>query len=436
MTAICRVCEMIAGALCQRRKEGDAYSMGFQFLLWLPAGTGCQVLQDRDWPLPPILQPGRSFTLQHIKAMNFPMAAHLQFLRLARRIFPGALHLDICGRPMLSRPDRLSSAPFSNSAMSQSSDSWSPPPEPDKPAVPYRKGFQFTARRVKPPPPFLQEYYEVPTGRFRDSLDEARLPGKEYLRTTNMVDYCSSAAARPLPCEELGDTATFEVLEELAVGDGCSRGRGSQVVTCARQEGNEPLVAKIYDPLYYPFADDEVSSTPNDVVARAEHDFALESAAYAQLDDSLGGSIIPKFHGSWVLNLPLKDLTRPVGFILVEHVKGVPLDTLNPSLYPKEARLRVLAQAMEAEVRLHFAGVLLDDIAPRNLICSDSNLLAEDLRVRIIDFNSARIMPLLGADAPASPRSCLGRFDELQASAGGSAVSAGGSNARPEHQLC
>jgi hypothetical protein len=170
--------------------------------------------------------------------------------------------------------------------------------------------------------------------------------------------------------------------------------------TCARQGGNEPLVAKIYDPLYYPFADDEVSSTANDVVARAEHDFALESAAYAQLDDSLGGSIIPKFHGSWVLNLPLKDLTRPVGFTLVEHVKGVPLDTLNPSLYPKEARLRVLAQAMEAEVRLHFAGVLHDDIAPRNLICSDSNLLAEDLRVRIVDFNSARIMPLLGADAP------------------------------------
>jgi hypothetical protein len=215
-----------------------------------------------------------------------------------------------------------------------------------------------------------------------------------------MVDYCSSAASRPLPCEDLGETATFEVLHELTVGDGFNRGRGSQVVKCARRGSNEPLLAKIYDPLYYPFADDEDASTPNDVVARAEHDFALESAAYAQVDESLGGSIVPKFRGSWVLNVPLKHLARPVGFILYEYVEGMSLDTLDPRQYTTEARLRVLAQAMEGEVRLHFAGVLHDDIAPRNLICSDSNLSAEDLRVRIIDFNSARIMPLLGADAP------------------------------------
>jgi hypothetical protein len=55
----------------------------------------------------------------------------------------------------------------------------------------------------------------------------------------------------------LGETTTFSVTREFTVGDGCDRGRGSQVVGCTQGEHDEPVVAKIYDPLYYPFADDD-----------------------------------------------------------------------------------------------------------------------------------------------------------------------------------
>jgi hypothetical protein len=263
------------------------------------------------------------------------------------------------------------------------------------------------------PPPFLGQYAKVPTGPFRQFLDEARFPGKDFLRTTTLVDYCMSAASKSLPCEPLEESAAFEVLQEIAVGDGPGRG-GSQVFTCLRRGRKEPLVAKVYDPLYYPFADDDFPHIPNDVVVRAEHNFALESAAYAQLDQRLGGSLIPKFYGSWVFDVSLKHMNRPVTFILLEHLEGVPLNTLDPKLHTQEERLHVLALTMEAQLELHFAGVMHDDIAPRNIICSEKDLSAKDLRVRVIDFNHVTVLPLLGADAPCAseplPESPMGWF--------------------------
>ncbi|AEO55031.1 hypothetical protein MYCTH_2314087 [Thermothelomyces thermophilus ATCC 42464] len=287
-------------------------------------------------------------------------------------------------------------ASFSNSAVCR----WQAPPEPDKPPVPYKKGFQFQARRVKPPPPFLGEHSKVRTKFFADFLKQARFPGRDFLQTTTLVDYCVSAASKPLPCEDLGETAALKVLRELSVGDSPWRVRGSQVVTCKRRGHKEALVAKIYDPLYYPFADPDFSYIPNDVIASAEGDFTLESAAYAQLDKRLGGSLIPKFHGSWLLELPLKRINRPVGFILIEYLKGVHLKNLNPKLYTQQERLRVLELCMEAEIELRFAGVIHDDIAPRNIICSGRYFLARDFQVKIIDFNFVEILPLLEGKAP------------------------------------
>src|SRR5690348_16901928 len=99
------------------------------------------------------------------------MAAHLKMSRFAARISASGRNLSCLGPSLPSYPLR---AAFSNSAMSRSVDRWSPPRELEKPAVPYRTGFQFTARRVEPPPPFLGQYYKIPTGRFRDFLNKAR----------------------------------------------------------------------------------------------------------------------------------------------------------------------------------------------------------------------------------------------------------------------
>ena len=346
------------------------------------------------------------------------MAAHLWS---ATRT--SASGLKIC-RSGPFQPSHPRHAPFSSSASSAGwprplySSPWSALKEPEKPPNPYRKGFQFTARRVKPPPPFLGQYIFSRTKGFRAFLRHNRFPGDQFLRTTTQVDYCVSVASKPpLPCKDLGETVVLEVTHEITVGDGPDRGRGSQVVACLRRDSSsEPLVAKIFDPLYYPFADDDFPEDPADVIVRAEHDFALESAAYSQLglDKSLGGTVISRFYGSWLLHLPLKQLERPIGLVLMEHVNGVPLDTLDPELYTQEERLRVMALVMEAAVRLEFAGVIHEDIAPRNVICSSSDLRDDNLRVRIIDFGFVTVLPLRGGDTPceseALPKSPLERF--------------------------
>lgn len=178
------------------------------------------------------------------------------------------------------------------------------------------------------------------------------------------------------------------------------RGNGPQVVSCTRQGHDGLLVAKIFDPLYYPFADDDFPHIPNNVIPRAENDFAQESAAYRQLDDKLGGGLIPRFHGSWLVDIPLKDRVRSVGFILMEHVPGFPLDKFDREHLTEEERLRVLALVMEAETDMQFSGVSHSDIMPRNVICSTRDLLASDLRIRIIDFGFVTILKLLDGKVP------------------------------------
>lgn len=133
--------------------------------------------------------------------------------------------------------------------------------------------------------------------------------------------------------------------------------RGPQLVTFSREGYDKPLVAKIYDPLYYSFADPGFPHIPNNVVVRDEDHFAVEAAAYSPLDHKFGGKLMPKFHGSWIVNIPLKDLERPVGLTLVEHLDGVSLGDLEPKASTNEERLRVVARALDARVRLWFAGV-------------------------------------------------------------------------------
>ena len=55
--------------------------------------------------------------------------------------------------------------------------------------------------------------------------------------------------------------------------------------------------------------------------------------------------------------IPLKDVERPVGLTLMEHLDGVSLGDLEPRVYTNEERLRVIARVLDARVRLWFARV-------------------------------------------------------------------------------
>lgn len=103
-----------------------------------------------------------------------------------------------------------------------------------------------------------------------------------------------------LPCKVLDETATIEILDEVAVGE--DRGNGSQIFHLrglgsvkGNVDNTEIMIGNVNDPLYYRFADEDFPNFPKDVMIAADGDFAEETAAYTHLDPvpvHLGGSLI------------------------------------------------------------------------------------------------------------------------------------------------
>jgi hypothetical protein len=83
----------------------------------------------------------------------------------------------------------------------------------------------------------------------------------------------------------------------------------------------KPIVAKIYNPLYQTLNPNEI---PRDPVARADNNFCTEAAAYSDLDPRLGGRLVPKYHGSWVLRLPVRQSTSVVYAVSMKNVDDSP----------------------------------------------------------------------------------------------------------------
>ena len=311
---------------------------------------------------------------------------------------------------------RSSSTAAASSAQRQLSET------PLKPPTPYRRGLSLDIQRIEPPPPFSLLYREhAPEYLKRFLLEDRDLDDECHLETAAEVDECLSR--KPLPCTILRETAKLRITKELAVQDS----HGAQVFICTvspRHQGatdssaatypsDTPLVAKVYDPLYYPFREHDPPHDTLDILCCAEMDFTDEAAVYAHLNPSLGGSTVPRYYGAWTFTMSLRGLQRRVPMILMEHVAGIPLSELDHKRCTKEERLNVVAKIMEAEVEMLFVGVRNNDLAPRNVIASVGRggyLGDPNLRVRMIDFGGAVADPLRGSkpksmiqDKPDSP---------------------------------
>lgn len=230
-------------------------------------------------------------------------------------------------------------------------------------------------------------------------IKNSRASSRAYLKSTTLVEHCLSSV--PLPSQKLDETAAVEIVDTISVGDGKG---GAQIVVCTTPPSisDVPVVAKIYDPLYDMFMNDRFPGIPRDPIARADSDFTTESAAYAELDPKLGGGLIPRYHGSWMLELPLLGRSRVVYLVLMEKVIGVSLDRFPRAAkdFSRNERLNVMRRVMEADTAIDFAGAVHDDLAPRNVICDRKDLSDPELGIRVIDFNTAQIYRLLGSQAP------------------------------------
>ncbi|KAL1857436.1 hypothetical protein Daus18300_010409 [Diaporthe australafricana] len=257
---------------------------------------------------------------------------------------------------------------------------WTPPEEPLRPENPYRKGKIVEIRKHTASMPF---------GQFYPNFEGERecAPERE-LRLKTLVELCVDRP--PLEGKVIADekAQTLEIVDEIRVKeDG-----GAQIVVCRFSGSEEQVVAKIYDPLYYGFANRMWSDQPRDVTYEAEKDYCREVAAYLELDDQFGGTDIPKYHGSWTFQLPI-DLpdgqkTRDIRLILMEHIKGKPMTDLKPEDFPESVGLELVKRFVEVDCRIRFAGVTHGDVSQRNImVCLTEPDIVE--RVALIDFNFA-----------------------------------------------
>lgn len=73
---------------------------------------------------------------------------------------------------------------------------------------------------------------------------------------------------------DFGESHAFTILSKIRAGPDV----GTQLVLT-----DAGLVAKIYDPLFYPFEDEDFQGTKIDVSAIADSEYCIEAAAYSEL---------------------------------------------------------------------------------------------------------------------------------------------------------
>lgn len=179
-------------------------------------------------------------------------------------------------------------------------------------------------------------------------------------------------------------------------------------------DGN--LVAKIYDPLYYP-----IPTRSNDVGTNpfrlADCDYSHEAAAYARVSGSLGGTIIPEYYGSYTCELPVVSasgaMTRSVRLILLERIPGTCMRDLDPLRMhiPEHRRQNIMAKIVDAESLLFSLGVRHGDLHPRNVMLCGSDLDDTNLRVVLVDLGRSNLSDGNSGDDSGLPISPLLRWD-------------------------
>ncbi|KAK9249273.1 hypothetical protein V1506DRAFT_569458 [Lipomyces tetrasporus] len=149
---------------------------------------------------------------------------------------------------------------------------------------------------------------------------------------------------------------------------------------------NIPLMAKIYDPLYFDHEQDDAD--PFLCVDRA---YCQEAAAYKALSE-LQGTIIPRYYGSYSFDLPAGDATtRSVRLILIEVVPGSCMLQLDPVDFSQSERQVIMKAIVDAESLLYTHNVLHGDVHPRNILILDTGREISARQVVLVDLGRARI---------------------------------------------
>ncbi|KAL2127513.1 hypothetical protein VTI74DRAFT_10621 [Chaetomium olivicolor] len=265
----------------------------------------------------------------------------------------------------------------------------------------YDVGTKLCIREHLPPQPFTGSYGPIPR------------PPVDWARWEDFADWEVDRVAFAL-CNPPIETEPPGPRERILTITGSKTLRdegGAHILTCFLDDDRSvEYVAKIYDGVYYPFV--HVCRGPRsvDCMTWADRDYSIKAWAYRTMQPVIGGTIVPRYFGSWTFALDAappgashsdagQQRKRWVRMILIERVQGECMfnmierarirnsDDIDYSLLPPEHfRLRVLRNILEAEMAIWWeAAVRHEDLEPRNV------MVKPDGSVVIIDFNQAYI---------------------------------------------
>lgn len=178
----------------------------------------------------------------------------------------------------------------------------------------YRVGNTLTLRSHYPPPP-------VPKSEL-----QRRASIEKWEESSSPIELCIQNP--PLAGPNGSDLVDIKLMDELHVGDDKTAqpfvARSIKSPQSLGLPTNEDMVAKIYDPLYHDFA-----GFP---FVAVDYEYTHETAVYTHLSD-LQGSVIPRYFGSFSLKIKVGRRFRMVRLILIEHIYGVPMNSMNPGRF-------------------------------------------------------------------------------------------------------
>ncbi|KAL2144897.1 hypothetical protein VTI28DRAFT_8358 [Corynascus sepedonium] len=263
---------------------------------------------------------------------------------------------------------------------------WCLPPDPEKPACPYRPGFALEIKRHTPPP-FNDLRYCPGTWPERSDADLHKVTQTRVFMEELPLENLLASPSPPAPA------AKFAILSALAVEDG----RGSQLVVCSVAPHASPgqgglpapyqAVAKIFGPLYYSFANPEAIHEPFPVA------WQPISTIRMKLLRSSTSSREPRLAAAPDC-LPPSTLARP-------SIRTVCLTSSAPASYTEQNRLDIFAAVLDGVLRQRHAGVDQRNLAARNVVLRTGSLSPEARNLKqplpqpvIVDYNRAVVFEL------------------------------------------
>lgn len=171
----------------------------------------------------------------------------------------------------------------------------------------------------------------------------------------------------------------------------------------------QQVVAKLYDPMY--MNDDGFYINPFLV---ADKEYTNETAAYQALSD-FQGSKIPRYYGSYSLDIPLPGPLEDkcsVRLTLIEPITGPSMPKGEPCGFSQEARQSIMKSLIEFDTLVYAKYMSLSDLHPRNIMLTDRGTVFIDFGD--ICFDNSDIPELVTKSFPGMYISPLLRWHQAQ----------------------